>query len=49
MRTSSEPGAGKGRDLGRGGIDVGGVGIGHGLHHDWRGTADHHTTNIDRN
>ena len=42
-------GAGKGCDLGHGGIDVGGVGIGHGLHHDWRRSADNDTTNIDRN
>ena len=41
-------GAGKGGDLRHGGIDMGGVGVGHGLHHDGRGPADNNATNVDR-
>jgi hypothetical protein len=42
-------GAGKGRDLGHGGIHIGSVGVGHRLHHDGRRSADDDTANIDRN
>ena len=42
-------GAGKGCHLGHGGIDIRGVGIGHGLHHDWRSAPHNDAANIDRN
>ena len=48
MRTSSEPAARQRRDLPRGPIDVGGVGIGHRLHDDRRAAADHHAADIHR-
>ncbi len=34
------PGARQGRDLGDGAVDIGGVGVGHRLHHDRRAAAD---------
>ena len=39
------PGAGQGGDLLDGARDVGRVGVGHGLHHDWCIAADAHTAN----
>ena len=49
MRTSSESGAGKRRDLGHGGLDIGGVGVGHRLHHDGRAATDSDIADLDRN
>ena len=37
----------KGCDLGHGGVDVGGVGVGHRLHHDGRTAADNDASDID--
>ena len=43
------PGAGQGRDLLDGGGNVGGVGVGHRLHHDRCIAADAHTADRSRN
>ena len=47
MRTSSEPVAGKRRHLPRRSLDVGGIGIGHGLHDHRRAAAHWHAADID--
>ena len=41
------PDFGDGADLAHGGVEVGGLGLGHGLHGDRRAAADRHRAHVD--